>query len=203
MRAVRQSDLSLPVWQIPAPVTTPVWVALHAERALVAWVELMVPRATQSKKFWPSPLLCLVWQLPEQQPGATGSASHSQPSVFDPVVELQSARPALQVYAHLPPVVQEGEPVDVLHAVPQPPQLVTEKLVSQPSVFGAVPELQSSFPAAQLYEHFVPSQVGVPVAVLHVVPHVPQFVTLVFEVSQPSRFAPLVALQSSSPAAQA
>jgi hypothetical protein len=119
--------------------------------------------------------------------------------VFGAVAALQSARPLLHAYAHFDPS-QLGVPVTVLQVAPHAPQFVTDTLVSHPSVFGALAALQSSLPAAQLYEHFVPSHVGVPVDVLHAAPQLPQLETLVFELSHPSRFVPVVALQSRSPA---
>jgi hypothetical protein len=101
--------------------------------------------------------------------------------------------------------LQVGVPVVVLHARPHPEQFVTElSCVSQPSVFGAVSALQSPNPLAQVYPHFVPSQVA-PEALLrlHLFPHAPQLSTLVASVSQPSVFGAVAALQSSLPNAHA
>jgi hypothetical protein len=75
----------------------------------------------QSKKFCPTPLVCVVWQPPLQQPGV----AHSQPSVSGAVPALQSLRPLLQLYLQLLPL-QVGCPVLLLQARPQAPQLEVE-----------------------------------------------------------------------------
>lgn len=67
----------------------------------------------------------------------------SQPLVLGGVVS-QSSRPAPQAYEHLLPS-HEGVPVVESHLVPHEPHVSTlVLLLSQPSLLGATPALQSS-----------------------------------------------------------
>jgi hypothetical protein len=148
---------------------------------------LWLPWLLQSKKFWPTPLVWVVWQLPLQHPGL----AHSHPSVLGAVPALQSVWPLLHAYEHFVPS-QLGWPVRVLHAlvIGQPPQLDVEfSEVSQPLVSGAVvvqffqPEAQPVYlqVAVPLVEHEAPVLCDVSQAT----PQLPQFWTVVTCVSQP------------------
>lgn len=94
-------------------------------------------------------------------------------------------------------------PVVVLHARPHPEQFVTLlSCVSQPSVLGAISALQSPKPLAHVYPHLLPSHVAEDAFVRpHALPQAPQLSRLVDEVSQPSTFGAVDALQSSLPGA--
>lgn len=59
---------------------------VNAVHAACACDWLSVPAALQSKKFWPTPSLCVVWQLAPQHAGV----EHSHPSVFGADPALQS-----------------------------------------------------------------------------------------------------------------
>jgi hypothetical protein len=122
----------------------------------------------------------------------------SQPPVFGAAV-TQSPHPALHVYEHVVPL-QLGVPCVVSHALPQPPQSAVVVVgVLQPTKFGAV-VTQSDQPAAHVYEHVVPLQLGVPCPdALHTLPQAPQFDVVVVCVSQPFVFRPDVS-QSAQPA---
>jgi hypothetical protein len=168
---------------------------VYAAQASCACDWLWLPEPLQSKKFWPTPLLCVVWQPVPQQPGL----AHSQPSVSGALPELQSVRPLLQAYEHFVPL-QLGWPVLLLQVTPQSPQFEVEfSGVSQPFVSGAV-VVQSLKPAAQP----VYLQVAVPL-VLHeapllwdvsqATPQLPQFCAVLTWVSQPFVFGGVV-LQS-------
>ena len=84
-----------------------------------------------------------VSHLLEQLPQVSGLVFElSQPLVFGAVVS-QSRRFPAQTYEHLLPS-QAGVPVAESHLVEQFPHVSTLLLLlSQPSVFGAIPALQS------------------------------------------------------------
>jgi hypothetical protein len=113
-------------------------------------------------------------------------------------VPSQFPKPPLQVIPHTP-AVQVAVPLTPLHAVVHVLQCVGSvlRLISQP--FDALPS-QLPYPALQLMPHTPPVQLGVPLLLLQVVPHPPQFVTLVFLLtSQPLSTLPS---QLANPAAQ-
>jgi hypothetical protein len=148
---------------------------------------LWLPWPLQSKKFWPTPSLCVVWQPVPQHAGV----AHSQPSVFGAVPELQSLRPLLQLYVHVLPL-QLGCPVLVLQACLQAPQFEVELSgVSQPFVSGLVVLSQSAQPPWQpVYVHDEPDEPDEHAAPLlcvvsHDWPHLPQFEAVVIWVSHP------------------
>jgi hypothetical protein len=102
----------------------------------------------------------------------------------------QLAKPAAHTGAQVPEM-QLVVPFELVHCVPQEPQLLALvlTLVSHP-LFG-LPS-QSAVPAEQLGSHTPATQAVVPFAFVHVTPHAPQLPVLVFVfVSQP-----LVALPS-------
>jgi hypothetical protein len=65
---------------------------VYAAQASCACPWPWLPCEVQSKKFWPTPLVWVCWQPPEQQPGV----AHSQPSRLGAVPALQSVWPLLQ-----------------------------------------------------------------------------------------------------------
>jgi hypothetical protein len=116
---------------------------------------------------------------------------------------LQLWKPALHAMLHAP-AVQVGVPLFVLHGALHPPQFVVLVLVfaSQPSrlVFSV---LQLLYPALQLVMlHSPDAHDPTPFALLHELPHAPQFPKEVFRfTSHPSRLA-LSVLQFPKPALQ-
>ena len=97
--------------------------------------------------------------------------SVSQPSATPPE---QSPKPALQAAMPQLPAEQLGVPLATVHALPHAPQcdVLVRTLVSQPS---ATPPAQSPKPALQEAMPQPPEeQLGVPLATLHALPHVPQ-----------------------------
>ena len=105
----------------------------------------------------------------------------------------QSRKPVLQVVSVQVPVAHDSLAFARLHGTPQPPQLVRVLSgISQP-----LPGVssQSSQPLSQVVTWQVPvAQLGVPCAVLHERPHMPQFTSVLSSVSQP-----LLRLPSQSP----
>jgi len=100
------------------------------------------------------------------------------------------------------PPTQVGEPLTVLQAASQPPQLLTSLLVgvSQPlrAMFSSAE--QSSYPELQAMLQMPPEQAGAPLTVLHAASHPPQLAVSVLRlISQPLFGLPS---QSSNPAAQ-
>jgi hypothetical protein len=106
---------------------------------------------------------------------------------------VQSRNPLLQVVSVHVPVAQDSLAFARLQGTPQPPQLVRVfSGVSHP-LPGA--SSQSSQPLSQVVTWQLPvAQLGVPCAVLHERPHMPQFVSVLSCVSQP-----LLRLPSQSP----
>jgi hypothetical protein len=118
--------------------------AVHASSAVT---EVNVFSGLQSKNDCPAPSLCVVWQFAPQQAGV----AHSHPSASVPLPELQSEWPAVQVYEHALPLQLAPDAFVVLQTTPQALQLVVVLVgVSQPSVSGGVPALQSPHPDAQM-----------------------------------------------------
>ena len=137
----------------------------------------------QSKKVWPAPFECAVWQAPMgQHPGV----AHSQPSVSGAMPALQSVSPALHLYEHVAPLQLAG-PVFVLHFAPHPPQLVVDEsddshpLVSPPLVSQLAKPVWHPEYVQFMPEHVAP----VLFTVSHARPHWPQFAAVVTSVSQP------------------
>jgi hypothetical protein len=106
----------------------------------------------------------------------------SQPSVAMP---LQSAKPALQAPTLHWEATQEGVPLGITQATPQPPQLVGLVVMSVSQSFGL--SSQSPSPGAQLLMLQTPLvHLAEPPTVEHLFLHAPQLVTsLLVEVSQP------------------
>jgi hypothetical protein len=106
---------------------------------------------------------------------------------------VQSRKPLLQVVSVQVPVAHDSLAFGRLQATLQPPQLVSVfrgRSQPLPAVLS-----QSSQPASQFVTSQVPeAQLGVPCAVLHERPHMPQFVRVLSCVSQP-----LLRLPSQSP----
>jgi hypothetical protein len=141
-----------------------------------------VPLALQSKKLWPMPFECLVWQFPLQHPGV----AHSHPSVSGAVAALQSMRPALHLYEHVVPSQLAG-PVFVLHAFLHAPQVAIEKSDdSQPLVSGGVVSQLAKPMLQPVYVQSLPEQAA-PTLVFasHERPQPPQLAGVVICVSQP------------------
>jgi len=93
-----------------------------------------------------------------------------------------------------------------VQSLPQDPQFVLSLLmfVSQPSRTTSSSALQLDQPESQLMLHWAPMQLGVPWLLLQASPHPPQLEGLALTlVSQPSRVAFSLALQSSNPTLQA
>ena len=167
----------------------------YASQASVASATLGLLSSLQSKKVWPAPFECVVWQAPMQHPGV----AHSHPSVSGAVPALQSVSPALHLYEHVAPLQLAG-PVFVLHFAPHPPQLVVEESDdSQPLVS---PPLVSQLTKPGWHAEYVQFEPEHAAPVLFVVsqarPQSPQFAGVVICVSQPF-VSGAVALQSLYP----
>jgi hypothetical protein len=157
--AVSQPLFALPS-QLPQPALQP-GAQSPLPHATVPWLLLhCVPHAPQLlvlvKRFVSQPLFGLPSQLP---------------------------KPALHAGEQLP-ATQDVEPFELVHAVPQVPQLVVVvRLVSQPSLALA---LQLPQPPLQLMEHAPSEHVGTPFALLQALPQLPQLPMLVWVlISQP------------------
>lgn len=184
-----------PATQLAVPLAV-----LQAAPQAPQWLVLVLMLTSQ-------PLAALASQLPNPEL----QAMPQTPAVHDatPFVELQAfphapqlatlefrftsqplaalpsqlANPALQVMPQTP-AVQNGVPLVLLHAVPQPPQwlVLFWVFVSQP--FETLPS-QLPKPALQVMPHVPPEQEAVPFVVLHTLPQVPQFDVVARLVSQP------------------
>jgi hypothetical protein len=105
----------------------------------------------------------------------------------------QLAKPTLQAMAQLPPA-QDGEPLLLLHACPQPPQWVAVVFVltSQPS---AALLLQLPKPELQAMAQLPLLQDGVPLVELQATPQAPQWAgSVLMFFSQPSEACRLQSL---------
>jgi hypothetical protein len=113
---------------------------------------------------------------------ATVSSCASQP--FSCALPSQLPQPDVQLIPHTP-AAQDGEPLVLLHTVPQAPQLPVLLLRSVSQPFASLP---SQLPQPWLHEEIwqLPvAHVAVALARLHGAPHVPQLVSELSWVSQP------------------
>jgi hypothetical protein len=163
------------------------------------------------------PLLCWPSQLPkpelheiEHEPrlhvGVAFAPLHTEPqvpqlprlvSVFvsQPLFGLPSQflKLPLQVGVHTL-LTQLVVPLAFVHAIPQPPQLLTSAVVALSQPFLGLPS-QSAKPAEHVGTQVPPVQVVVPCAFVHAIPQPPQLVMLVLKFAS----QPLLALPSQLP----